>query len=335
MRKLAHLLCTLPLALSLTAVGAGAQAQSQPQSQTWPTRHITLVVGFGAGSAVDVVGRILAARMSEIIGQQVVIENIGGAGGTIAVTRVARAEPDGYQMVLGSVDTFAQIQSLYAKPPYNAATDFTPVGLAVEQPLILVTRKEIAAANLKEFVDHLKANPGKLQYGSGGTGSGAHLACLQIVTAIGADVAHVPYRSSAPALQDMVAGSIDFYCPLAAVGIPLITANQAKPLAMLAEKRSVLLPDLPTAREQGVSIVDSDYWTGLFLPKGVPEPIATKLNAALGATLDTAAIAARLREIGTFVVAPERRSPAYLQSFVESEIARWAVAIKASGVKLN
>lgn len=321
----------LSLALSLVL-----GLQSLPASaQSWPSKYITLVVPFGAGSAMDVVGRILAARMSEILGQQVVIENIGGAGGTIAVSKVARAEPDGYQMVLGAIDSFAQTQTLYAKPPYNAATDFTPVGLAVEQPIILVSRNEIPSNNLQELTAHLKANPGKLQYGSGGTGSGAHLACLQIVTAIGANVAHVPYRSSAPALQDMIAGNLDFYCPLIAVGLPLVTSKQAKALAMLSEKRSDLLPDLPTAREQGVTIVDSDYWAGLFLPKGAPEPVVAKLNSALGATLDTPAIQARLRDLGSFAVAPDRRSPAYLQAFVESEIARWAVAIKASGVKLN
>ena len=304
-------------------------------AQDWPTRFVTVVVPFGAGSGTDTVARIIGARMSEELGQQVIIENVGGAGGMIGAARVAKAAPDGYQIVIGAVDTFAQNQTLYATPMYNSATDFTPVALAVEQPLILIATKEIPAANLQEFAAYMKANQNKMQFGSAGVGSAPHLACSQIVSAIGAAVAHVPYRGSAPALQDMIAGNLDFYCPLAAAATPLIEAKAVRALAMLTRERSVLMPDLATAAEQGVSAVDGYYWMGFFLPKGTPTPIVTKLHAAINAALDTPSVQARLRDVGTTVVAPERRSPAYLQTFVEREIDKWASSIKASGIKLN
>ena len=312
-----------------------APAAAQGPTKDWPTRFVTVVVPFGAGSGTDTVARIIGARMSEELGQQVIIENVGGAGGMIGVSRVAKAAPDGYTLVMGAVDTFAQNQSLYANPQYDAAKDFSPVALAVEQPLILIARKEIPAANLQEFAAHLKANPGRMQFGSSGIGSAPHLACFQIVTAVGADVAHVPYRGSAPALQDMLAGNLDFYCPLAASATPLIEGKSVKALAMLTRERSALMPDLPTAAEQGIAAVDGYYWMGFFLPKGAPDAIVARLGASINVALDTPAVQTRLREVGTTVVAPARRSPAALQAFVESEIEKWAATIKANGIKLN
>lgn len=326
-----------PLCRALLAVLAGgvalASTLTATLAQSWPTRHITLIVPFGPGSGSDVVARILMARVSEELGQQIIIENVGGAGGIIGVGRVAKAAPDGTQFVLGAVDTFAQSQSLLKTPPYNSTTDFVPVGLAVEQPLVLITRNSLPVADLKEFVDYVKANHGKMQFGSGGVGSAPHLACHQISAAIGVSVAHVPYRGSAPAIQDMMAGNLDFYCPLAVGAMPLIDSKSVKVLAILTRTRSSLIPELATAEEQGIKGLDGYYWIGFFMPKGTPDAIVTRLNAVLSIALDTPAVQDRLRTVGTTVVEKERRSPSYLAGFVDSEIRKWADTIRSAGVK--
>ncbi|MBX9825191.1 MAG: tripartite tricarboxylate transporter substrate binding protein [Xanthobacteraceae bacterium] len=302
-------------------------------AQTWPSRFVTLVVPFGAGSASDTVARILAARLSELLGQQMIVENVAGGGGMVGVSRVAKAAPDGYQVVLGGVDTFAQSQYLFKNPVISAMTDFAPAGLAVEQPLVLVVRKDLPVNNVREFADYVKANQAKMTFGSAGVGAAPHLACTMLTAAIGATaVTHVPYRSSAPALQDLVAGTIDYYCPVSVAAMPLMANNSAKVLAVLTRERSPLFPDLPTAAEQGLNVVDGYYWMGLFLPKGAPEGVVTTLNRAIGAMLDTPAVQARLKDVATTVVPPDQRSTAYLQSYVETEIVKWAGIMKASNV---
>lgn len=322
---------------SISIVGAAALAclVTPAASQEWPSRSITLIVPFGPGSATDVVARIIGARMSEALGQQVIVENISGAGGMIGLARVAKAPPDGYIVGLGAVDSIAQSQALFTTPLYNSATDFTPVGLAVEQPLLLIARKELPANSMKEFAEYVKVNHGKMQFGSGGAGSAVHLACSQITQALGTTVAHVPYRSSAAALQDLVAGTLDFYCPLAAAGAPLIDSKSVKALAILTRDRSPLMPALPSAREQGINGIDAYYWMGYFLPKNSPDHIVSKLNAAMGTALDTPAVVSRLKDVGTTVVPQDRRSPSFFKTFVSAEIAKWSEAIKISGVKLN
>jgi len=294
-----------------------------------------MVVPFAAGSASDTVGRILAARLSEVLGQQVIIENIGGAGGMTGAARVAKAAPDGYQIVLGGVDTFAQNQTLYKKPLYNSVGDFAPVALMVEQPLVLLVRNDLPVHNLKEFIAYAKANQGKMQYGSAGVGSGSHLACAQLNAAMGIDVTHVPYRGSPPAMQDLIAGRIDYFCALGAAAMPQIASNSMRALAVLTKQRSPLLPDVASAHEQGLTDFDSYFWSALFVPKGTPDAVVQALQAAAVATLDTPAVQARLKEVGVTVVAPDRRTTAYLQQFLDSEIEKWAGTIKASGVSLD
>jgi tripartite-type tricarboxylate transporter receptor subunit TctC len=319
----------LGIALIIAIMGAVRPAGAED----WPSRPMTLVVPFGAGSGSDYVARIISARVSEVLGQQIVIENIGGAGGIVGASRVARAAPDGYQLVLGAVDTFAQGQSLYKKPPYDSVKDFTPVALVTEQPLLLTVRNELPVSNLKEFAAYVEANQSTMQFGSAGVGAAPHLACYQLTSVIGAKVTHVPYRGSAPALQDMIGGRLDYYCPLAGAAMALISSNSIKALAILTQDRSPLLPDLPTAKEQGVDVTDGYYWMGFFLPQGTPEPIVQKLNAAINTAIETPSVQARLRELGTTVVAPDRRSPEYLQGFVASEVTKWAAIIKASGIE--
>jgi tripartite-type tricarboxylate transporter receptor subunit TctC len=320
------------IAVSLAALIHTAQFA---MAQDWPTRPVTMVVPFAAGSASDTLARILAARLSEVLGQQVIIENVGGAGGMTGVARVAKATPDGYQFVLGGIDTFAQNQTLYKKPLYNSVADFDPVALVVEQAIILVTRNELPVKDLKEFAAYTKANQAKMQYGSAGAGSGSHLACAQLNAALGVDVTHIPYRGSPPAMQDLIAGRIDYFCALAAAAMPQINGNSMRAVAILTRNRSPLLPNLASAHEQGLTDFDSYFWSGFFLPKGTPAAIVQKLHAAAVATLDTPSTQERLKEVGVTVVASDRRSPDYLKRFLTGEIDKWAVTIKASGVSLD
>jgi tripartite-type tricarboxylate transporter receptor subunit TctC len=301
-------------------------------AEGWPNRVVTLVIPFGPGSGTDIVGRILANQVSQTLGQQMIVEDIGGAGGTIAVSRVAKAVPDGYQIVLGAVDTFAQSQYLFKDPPSDTLADFVPVGLAVEQPLLLVVRNDLPVANLKEFAAYLKTNQAKMRFGSAGIGAAPYLACAMITAAIGATATHVPYRSAAPALQDMIRGDIDYYCPLSISVSSLIESKSVKPLAILTGDRSPLFPDLPTAREQGFDVVDGYYWMGMFAPKDTPASVVATLNAALGSALNDSTVQSRLREASATVVAPELRSSAYLKDYLASEIAKWTTIMKASKV---
>jgi tripartite-type tricarboxylate transporter receptor subunit TctC len=319
-----------PLAATIAAFAAQPGA-----AQSWPTRAVTMVVPFAPGSASDTVGRIVSIRMSELLGQQVVIENVGGAGGMTGAARVAKAPPDGYQFVLGGLDTFAQGPTLYKKPLYNPVADFVPVALVADQPLVLLIRKDIPANNLREFIAYAKENQSKMQYGSAGVGAGSHLACAQLNAAMGVDTIHVPYRGSGPAMQDLIAGRIDYFCALGAAATPQLASNTIRSPAILTRERSPLLPDLPTAHEQGLTDFDSYFWGAIFAPKGTPDDVVKRLNEAVIATLDTPAIQERLKTVGTTVVPADKRSPQFLKTFLDAEIAKWAVIIKGSGVSLD
>jgi tripartite-type tricarboxylate transporter receptor subunit TctC len=323
------------LGIALATISALANSSLIASAGEWSDRPITMVVPFAAGSASDTVGRILAAGLSGPLGQQVVIENIGGAGGMTGSVRVAKAAPDGYQFVLASVDTIAINQSAYKRPLYNSKIDFTPVGLIVEQPIVLLARADLPASTLQEFVAYTKANGAKMQFGSGGVGSGSHLACARINAAIGAETTHIPYRGSAQALQDLAAGRIDYYCSLGAAVVAPLEARTAKAIANLARERSPLFPDIPSSSEQGLPGVEAYFWSGFFFPKETPAPIVAKMHEAMQKTLNDPATAERLKKAGVSVVATDRRSADYLKTFVDEEIAAWAATIKASGVSLD
>jgi tripartite-type tricarboxylate transporter receptor subunit TctC len=322
--------------LRVAAVAAGLLATAgAAHAQEWPTRPVTLVVTFAAGSGDDLVARSIAPRLSELLGQQVVIENVGGAGGMTGASRVAKAAPDGYQIVLGGTGTFAANQTLYKQPLYNAVTDFKPVVLIAEQPMVLIARKELPVENLKDFIPYAKANQAKMQFGSGGPGSATHLACVLLNSTIGVNVTHVPYRSAALAFQDVIGGRIDYVCPITGTAISVIESKQVKALALLSKSRTPILPNLATADEQGLANFDAYIWNGLFLPKDTPDAIAKKLHDVMVEAMNTPAIQERIKEIGGSVVASERRSPEYLKRFVEAEIAKWAAPIKASGISMD
>jgi tripartite-type tricarboxylate transporter receptor subunit TctC len=320
--------------LAITFVGA-LQCAGLAFAQDWPTRPVTMVVPFGAGGGTDVVARILVPRLSEILRQQVVVENVGGAGGMTGSNRVARAAPDGYQVVIGVTGTHAQNQSLYKKPLYDAAIDFAPVGLIAEASYILITRTDFPVTNFKEFISYAKANQSRMQYGSAGTGSGTHITCLLLNSSIGIEVTHVPYRSTALAMPDMLAGRIDYLCEPVQTALPFIQQKTVKAIATLTRERAGVLPSLLSAHDQGLADFDASLWFALFFPKGTPNAIVRRLNSALSDALDNPNVRERLESSGLRIAPPERRSPDYLTKFVASEIVKWAGPIKASGVSMD
>lgn len=316
-------------ALAAFALTAGA---ASAQTATWPTHNVTLVVPLAAGGGSDVLARAFAPRFSEILGQTVVIENVGGAGGMIGASRVARAEPDGYQIVLGTLGTHASSQSMYQKPLYNASTDFEPVTLIFDMPLVLTVRQDFPANNLQEFIAYTRANKDKMQYGSSGVAGTGHLACELLNAAMGVKVTHIPYRGGGPAMQDQVAGRIDYQCPLASVALPMVESGKIKAIALMSKDRSPIFPNLPTMHEQGLTDFESSAWNGFFAPKGTPPDIIEKLRLATIKTMDEPAIALRFKELGATLVPAEKRTPQYLKSFVDTEIAKWATIVKTANI---
>jgi tripartite-type tricarboxylate transporter receptor subunit TctC len=315
--------------MSVLALGMLAGAA---QAQNYPTRPLTLVVPFAAGGGVDVNARILAQRMGELLGQSIVIENVGAAAGMAGGARVAKAAPDGYTFEIGNVGTHAYNQTLYKKPLYNAETDFTPVGLATESPRVLVVRKELPVNNLQELVAYIRANQTKIQFASAGVGSATHLPCVLFNLAIGVNVIHVPYRGEGPAIQDLIGGRTDYMCVTIQTGAAQANQGLVKAVAILAEKRSAIIPNVATSGEQGVSGIESSAWNAFFLPKGAPDPIVRRLNKAMSDALDDPAVRKRQEDLGLDIVPPERRTPEYLAKLVPAEIARWAKPILAAGI---
>ena len=317
------------------SVVAAALSPIAADAQSYPSRPITMVVPFAAGGAFDVLGRIVAARMGELLGQSVIVENITGAGGIIGVNRVITAKPDGYTILLGTIGTHAYNQSIYKKRRYDATNDFTPVTLFSEQPMVLEVRKDLPANTFAEFMALLKKDGAKMQFGSAGAGSTTHLACALLNAKIGANVTHVPYRGAGPAANDLIGGQIDYLCGNLGGAAPLIIGKQVKALAVLTRARSPLMPDLATAHEQGMADFDVTTWTALFLPKGAPREIVDKLVEVTQATMETPAIKARMHDIGVTGVAKERQSPEYLAKYVVDEIARWEEPIKSGGLQVD
>jgi tripartite-type tricarboxylate transporter receptor subunit TctC len=307
----------------------------QALADNWPTRPITLIVPFAAGGGVDLSARIQAQRMGELLGQPIVVENVGAAAGMAGSARVAKADPDGYTMLIGNSGTQAYSQSLYKAPLYNSLTDFTPVGLATESPRILIARKDLPAANLQEFIAYVKANQSTMQFGSAGVGSGTHLPCVLLNTAMGVNVTHVPYRGEAPAQQDLIGGRIDYMCSTIQTGAALAKEGTVKGIAVMSAHRVKIISDLPTTTEQGLPSVEASVWNAFFLPPNTPRPIIDKLNKAMSDALDDPAIRGRLEDLGLEIAPPERRTPEYLRKFLADEVARWGKVVHAAGISAD
>jgi tripartite-type tricarboxylate transporter receptor subunit TctC len=305
------------------------------KAETWPSRPLTMVVPFATGGPMDAVARILQSALSDALQQQVIVENIGGAGGMIGAARVAKSAPDGYQFVLGNVGTHAVSQTLYKTPFYNSIIDFTPVVLIADLSLVMVARKDLPANNLQEFIAYAKANQKTMQFASAGAGSATHLGCALIDARIGVDVTHVPYRGGAPAMQDLIAQRVDYLCIDTPTAIPQIDGGTIKPIAILSRARSPSLPNLASAHEQGLTDFEASNWSALFLPRNTPAFIVQRLHDATVAAMNNPTVQKRFKENGIDLVADERRSSAYLGQFVTDEIAKWAGPIKSSGLTLE
>ncbi|MEW6452381.1 MAG: tripartite tricarboxylate transporter substrate binding protein [Pseudomonadota bacterium] len=316
-------------------LAVGAECAGARDAKGFPNRPISLIVPVAAGGGVDGLARLIAPAMSEVLNQSVVVENLPGAGGTVGLSRVAKAAPDGYTIGLGNIGTHAFSQTLYKKPLYNAVTDFSPVGLVAEQPLVLAVRPDLPVSNLHEFLAYAKINHEKMQFGSPGLGSGSHFACVMFNAAAGLAISHIPYRGGGPAMNDLIAGRIDYWCPFSATAIPLIKNKQIKAVAILSKERAAVMPEVSTAHEQGLKDFDTSTWNALFAPKDTPAELVAVLNEAANKAVQNPRVRERMESLGMDIVSVDRRSPEYLLKFVRDEVERWAPAVRASGLSIE
>jgi tripartite-type tricarboxylate transporter receptor subunit TctC len=317
----------------LLAIAAASLAISAPaaQAQAWPTRPITMVVPFAAGGPTDVVARIVGEHMSRTLGQQIVVENVTGAGGTTGITRAKQATPDGYSIAMGHMGTHGAAPALYPNLRYDPAKDFEPIGVAAGTPIMIVARKDFPASNLKEFIEQLKANGPKLNEANAGVGSVSHTTCTLFQSITGTKFTRVPYRGTGPALNDLVAGQVDFGCDQIVNLVPQIQAGTIKAIAIATQERSPSVPNVPTTKEGGLPEYEVSAWNAIFAPKGTPKEITAKLVEALDKALSDENTRKRVLELGGIIPEGADRGPQALQKLVESEVARWTPVLKAAG----
>jgi tripartite-type tricarboxylate transporter receptor subunit TctC len=305
-------------------------------AQDWPSaRVITMIIPFAPGGGVDASGRIQAQRMGELLGQTIIVENVGAAAGTVGSLRVARATPDGYTMLMGNSGTHAYSQGLRKNPPYNSVTDFAPVGLVTESPRILLARKDLPVNNLQEFVKYVKANQAKMQFGSAGVGSGTHLPCELLNATIGAKVTHVPFKGAGPVMQELIAGRIDYCCDTIQTGATQAKAGTVKGIAVMSPRRVPIIAELATTGEQGLAGVEATVWNGFFFPKGTPDAIVRRMNKVMNTMIEEPAMRKRLEELGLEILPPEQRTPEHLAKYLAEDVARWKKVIAQAGIPIE
>jgi tripartite-type tricarboxylate transporter receptor subunit TctC len=310
--------------LGLTIVAGIAVAQAQ----TYPVRSLTLVVPFPPGGSTDAAARIMAERMRAPLGQPIVIENVGGAGGSIAVGRVARSAPDGYIFDIGQWDT--HVGSIIYKLDYDLEKDFDPIALISTNPQLLVARKDLPANNLAELVNWMKANPGKINFVN--QNAAANVSGVLFENLTGQKVQFIPYRGAGPAMTDLISGTVDLLVVQGAVALPQIRGGKIKALANLSPQRSASMPDIPTADETGVPGLYMSGWFGFFAPKGLPKDVLAKLNAATVEALADPTLQKRFMELGLDVAPRGQQTPEGLAAFQKTEIDKWWPIIKAAGI---
>jgi putative tricarboxylic transport membrane protein len=319
---------TLKTVLCIAVIGICA-TPANAQAQNYPSRPVTVVVPFPAGGPSDVVARIVTEQMGKLLGQSLIIENIGGAGGTLGSAHVAVAKPDGYTLLAGSMGSHVAAPVLTPNIKYDSARDFEPIGFTVHAPAVIVARKDFPAKDLREFVAYLKANGEGVKQAHGGIGASSHMACLLFTSAAGVEPGLVAYRGTGPALNDLIGGHVDFFCEQMVSVAPQIVASTIKAYAVSSAERLAALPNVPTAKEMGINY-EMSIWAGIFAPKGTPKEIIDKLANALDRTLDDPGVATRLAALGGSIPPKAERTPAKFDAFVKAEIARWAPILKGS-----
>jgi putative tricarboxylic transport membrane protein len=297
-------------------------------AQKYPERPITMIVPFSAGGPTDSVARIVAEHMSKTLGQQIVIENVTGAGGTTGTTRAAQATPDGYTIMMGHMGTHGAAPAMYPKLRYDPMKDFEPVGLAAGTPILIVARKDFPPKDLKEFIAHLKANKDKVNQAHAGVGSVSHTTCVLLSSILGVKTTIVAYKGTGPALNDLVGGQVDYMCDQIVNVIEQVRAGTIKAYAIATEERSPALPDLPTTKEAGLPEFEVSAWNAIFAPKGTPKEIIAKLNDAYQKALADEGVRKRLLDLGSVLPTKEQQTPEALGTLVKNEVARWTPILK-------
>ena len=322
-----------PFTLAAASLLALSCAMGPAAAQDWPARAVTMVVPFPPGGGTDVLGRIVGHRLSEILGQQVIIENAGGAGGMIGSARVVHAAPDGYEFVLGS-RADAINQTLYKHPLYNFKEDLAPVILVADQPMAMIARRDLPVEGLADFIAYVRKNQATMRTGSAGIGSTGYVDCALFNQAIGVKVQDIPYRGGGPALQDLIGRQFDYFMTLSPTAVPPIQSHLVKGIAVFRRERLPSLPGLPTAAEQGMNF-EASTWFAFFFPKGTPASIIKKLHDATVIAMDTPSIQEQLVATGSFVVPPDRRATDYLERMIVPEIEKNGAPLRAAGMSIE
>ena len=317
----------LVLAAALGVAAASAHAQGN-----YPQRPVTMIVPFAAGGPTDVIARIVGDHMSRTLGQQIVVENVVGAGGTTGITRAAQAQPDGYTIMMGHMGTHGASPALYPNLKYDPTKDFAPVGLAAGTPIVIVAKKEFPANDLKSFVEYVKKNGDKVNMAHAGSASVSHITGILFSSTINAKPTLVAYRGTGPALNDLMANTVDFMTDQIVNVAPQIQGGNIKAFAIATPERSPALPNVPTTKEAGLGNYEVSAWNAVFAPKGTPEPIVAKLSDALDKALSDETTRKRLLDLGGVIPDASGRGGPALQKLVEAEVARWTPVLKAAGV---
>jgi tripartite-type tricarboxylate transporter receptor subunit TctC len=319
----------------LVALGAASLAGAAPavRAQAYPIKPITVIVPFAAGGPTDALARVLCQKMSEILGHQLVVENIGGAGGTIGVNKVAKASNDGYTLLFTHMGTLAVNIALYKSLPYDSQKDLEPIGMGGTNPMVLVTKKDLPAKDFGEFVAYVKANQKKVQYGMAGIGAASHLGGLMLNSMMKVEVLEIPYKGTGPALNDLVSGQFDYMVDQAVNVLAQINSGNIKALGVSTLKRLPQLPDVPTIDEAGLKGYEVTIWNAFFGPKGISKDNIAKINDALVKTLADPGITKRLTELAVDLPSKEEASPDALRTQLKASIDKWVPAVQAAGVK--
>lgn len=311
-------------------IGIALLSSTAAYAQQYPTKPVTVIVPFAAGGPTDTVARLVAQSMGTQLKQQIIIENVGGAGGTIGSARVAKASPDGYTLLLHHIG-HATAPTLYRKLSYNSITDFEPVGLITDVPMTFVARKDFPAKDLKELVSYAKTNKDRVTYANAGVGSASHLCGMLFMTAIGAELTTVPYKGTGPAMNDLLGGQVDFMCDQTTNTTGQIKGEKIKAYGVTTKTRVPSLPNIPTMSEAGLPGFEVAVWHGLYAPKGTPKPVIDKLASALQFALKDPNVKQRFADLGTEPVAQNRATPETLRTHLKAEIDKWAPIIKQAG----